>query len=466
MKMKRFCTIGCLAVLLSVLASGHAAAAIRLTIDVNERTHAQAVVVYQTTIVEIPLDGNGHGEYVFENLPAVHAELFYGMEKKKFFLEDGDDIAVSFVGNGFKETLSFEVRNCPGKEKIYQYLNEVQLIGPAQDAYTLSFDDYRAEVANKERSGMRLLKAWKLDAYSPLFVKIEEGRIHYGLAQMLLMYPIGHTSLTQDTTYRPDEHYYQVIESYVTEDRDLAGLKEYREYMREAAYALAMRGGRASSLYNKTVIQMEYFIDHLKDDAVLQALLNMLAIEQVEQYGIANIDELLNYHRTYVTDPVLKAAFQEKYDKWDLIHKGKPSPDFRAFDKERKAYTLADFAGKYLYIDLWATWCAPCRKELPYLRQLEQDYEDDNVTFVSMSIDEHSADWKAFIEKQEMAGLQLFLGVSSSFYKTYGITGIPHFIMIGPDGTIVDENMLRPSSPEIRSYFDRLPGLKKNKETK
>lgn len=462
MMMKHLRKMRCFLALLAILASENIEAAIRLTVDVTDPTHAQAVVVYQTTIVEIPLDEKGHGEYVFENLPAVHAELFYGMEKKLFFLEDGDEIAASFVGNDFKKTLAFHVKNCPGKEKIYQYLNEVQLIGPAQEAFTLSFDDYLAEVNNKERAGVRLLKAWKLDAYSPLFVRIEESRIRYSLAQMLLMYPIGHTTLTQDTVYRPDEHYYQVIESYVKENRELTGLKEYREYMREAAYALAMRGKRASSLYNKTITQMEYFIDHLQDETVLQALLNVLAIEQVEQYGIKDIDELLNYHRTYVTDPVLKAAFQEKYDKWDLIHKGKPSPDFRAFDKDRKAYTLADFAGKYLYIDLWATWCMPCRKELPFLRQLEQDYKDDNITFVSLSIDEKSAVWKAFIEKQEMAGIQLFLGASSSFYKTYGITGIPHFIMIGPDGTIVDENMLRPSSPEIRSYFDRLPGLKKN----
>lgn len=460
--MKHLYRISILSILLAVLTFSNANAAIRLTIDVAERTHAQAVVVYQTTIVEIPLDENGHGECVLENLPAVHAQLFYGMNKKMFFMEDGDDISISFVGNDFMETLAFDVKNCPGKEKIYQYLNEVQLIGPEQDAFKLSFDEYQAEVKNKERTGMRLLKAWKLDAYSPLFVKIEEGRIHYSLAQMLLMYPIGHTTLAQDTNYAPNDDYYKTIESYMQEDRDLTGLKEYREFMKEAAYALAMRGKKTSSLYNKTVAQMEYLIDNLKDEAVLQALLNVLAIEQVEQYGISGIDELLNYHRTYVTDPVLKAAFQEKYDKWDLIHKGKPSPDFRAFDKDRKAYTLADFAGKYLYIDLWATWCAPCRGELPFLRQLEQDYKDDNVTFVSLSIDEHSADWKTFIEKQQMAGLQLFLGASSSFYKTYGITGIPHFIMIAPDGTIVDENMLRPSSPEIRSYFDRLPGLKKN----
>ena len=457
--MKRIVETFGITLLLIILGMGNAAASIRLTVDVADKTHSQAVVVYQTTIVEIPLDENGHGEYIFENLPAVHAQLFYGMEKMNFFLEDGDDIVATFVGNDFKETLAFQVKNKSGKEKIYKYLNEVHLIGPTQEDYALPFDEYVDLLNGKERTARRLLNAWKLGEYSPLFVKIEEGRIHYGMVQMLLMYSIGHPSVTQNMEWRPDEKYYEAIAAQMAEDPDLTGLKEYREFMKEASYALATRGKRVSGLYKQTLCKMEYLIDHLTDDTVLQALLNVLAIEQVEQYGIADIDELLNYHRTYVTDPVLQAAFQEKYDRWDIIRKGKPSPDFRAFDVNRKAYTLEDFRGRYLYIDMWATWCAPCRREIPYLRQLEKDYEGRNIAFVSLSIDEHSADWKDFLEKQSMTGTQLFLGVSSSFQKLYGITGIPHFILIDPDGNIVDENMLRPSSPEIRDYFDRLPGI-------
>ena len=211
--------------------------------------------------------------------------------------------------------------------------------------------------------------------------------------------------------------------------------------------------------YERTVCMMNYIADSLTNDKVKQALLNVLAIEQVEQYGIGHIDELLNLHRTYVTDPVLKAAFQEKYDAWDLTRPGMPSPDFRAWDAEEKMHTLADFKGKYVYIDLWATWCGPCRREMPFLRQLEEDYKGRNITFLSLSTDARKADWLKMVENQQMTGVQLFLGSSSRFQTAYKADGIPHFILLDPEGKIVNANMLRPSSPDIRSYLDRQPGL-------
>ena len=138
----------------------------------------------------------------------------------------------------------------------------------------------------------------------------------------------------------------------------------------------------AKTPYDRTICMMNYIADHIEDDKVKQALLNVLAIEQVEQYGISNIDELLNLHGTYVTDPVLQAAFKEKYDAWDLARPGNPSPDFRAWDVDGKSYTVADFRGKYVYIDLWATWCGPCRREMPFLKQLEEEYKGRNITFL------------------------------------------------------------------------------------
>lgn len=437
----------------------NAGAAIRLSVDVADKTRSQAVLVYQTTIVEIPLDEKGHGECVLENLPAVHADFYYGMDSKKIFFEDGDKIEIAFDGKNFGETFVFRVGNNPAKEKICKYLNEITLPALSNDDFALPFDDYAALLVSKERTALRLLKAWKLDAVSPLFAKIEENRIRYALASMLLMYPVGYTAVTQDASYRPDSAYYDAIATYVREDRDLVGLKEYREYMKEAAYVLSARGQRITDPYKKTLCEMEFLIDRLADEVVLQNLLNVLAIEQVEQYGIDGIDDLLNYHRTFVTDPVLQAAFREKYDRWDVVRKGKPSPDFRAFDKDGTPYTLENFKGRYLYIDLWATWCIPCRREIPFLRKLEQEYEGRNIAFVSLSIDERSAEWKDFLEKQTMTGTQLYLGSSSSFAKLYKVNGIPRFILLDPDGNIVDENALRPSSPDIRACFDALPGM-------
>lgn len=428
-----------------------------MTVDVTEMTASMVAVVYQTTIVEIPLDENGHGEHTFRNIGGVHADLYYGMNSHKIFLEDGDNIHVTFSGANFKEEMKWEVQG--GKVRIYDYLNQVKLSEFSEDKYALPFDEYVSFVEKKAEDARKILRAWKLDGLSPRFVTVETGRIRYAYASAILMYAAGHPYVAQDTVWRPDEAYYAILRKYAMEEPALVELKDYREYMKEIAHIFGCPRDRKQSTYERTVSMMEYVADSLVNDTVRQALLNVLAIEQVEQYGINGIDELTNLYNTYVTDPVLRAAFKEKYDAWDVTQPGRLSPDFRAWDADNKSYSVADFKGKYLYIDLWATWCGPCRREQPFLKELEADYHGRNITFLSLSTDARKADWLKVVQAQEMTGVQLWLGASSRFQTAYKASGIPHFILLDPEGRIVNANMLRPSSLDIRAFLDKLPGL-------
>lgn len=430
-----------------------------MKVDVKDKTASTVVVVYQTTIVEIPLDDEGHGEHTFQNIGAVHANLFYGMDSKKIFMEDGDVIHVAFDGKRFKEEdVKWSIQG--GKEKIYRYLNQVKLSEFPEDKYIMPFDEFVAFVKTKEEAAMKILKAWKLDKVSPRFVEVESGRIRYAYAASILMYAVGHPFYAQDSLYVPGDAYYNEIKKYAVEDARLVELKDYREYMKEIANIFGCSGKRGATSYERTVCMMDYVADNIENDTVKQALLNVLAIEQVEQYGIKDIDELNNIYNTYVDDPVLRAAFKEKCDAWDVTQPGKPSPDFRAWDMDmKKSYSVADFKGKYLYIDLWASWCGPCRREMPFLKQLEEDFRDRNITFLSLSTDERKADWLKVVQNQEMTGVQLFLGKGSRFQTAYKADGIPHFILLDPEGKIVNANMLRPSSPDIRAYLEKLPGM-------
>ncbi|MCM1107608.1 MAG: TlpA family protein disulfide reductase [Clostridium sp.] len=438
-------------------ATAPARADIQLTVDVTNKTTSTVAVVYQTTIVEIPLDDNGHGSHTFQGIEGVHANLFYGMNARPIFLEDGDRIHVSFDGSRFKDQVAYEAEG--GREKVFNYLNQVKLVAPPEEKLALPFDEFTELVDQKRASAHRILKAWKLQEVSPLFVTTETGRIDFAYNSALIMYAAGHPFVAQDTTYVPDSAYYSEIRRRAVEDERYTGIKEYREYMKEIAHIFGCKRGEARTPYDRTVCMMGYIADNVENEKVKQALLNVLAIEQVEQYGIEGIDEMMNLYSTFVTDTVLQAAFREKYDAWDVVKTGKPSPDFRAWDRDNKDWHVADFRGKYVYIDLWATWCGPCRREIPHLKQLESEFKDRNITFVSLSVDARKADWLKVVESQQMAGVQLFLGTGSKFQTAYKASGIPHFILLDPEGRIVNANMLRPSSPEIRSYLNRLPGM-------
>lgn len=137
-----------------------------------------------------------------------------------------------------------------------------------------------------------------------------------------------------------------------------------------------------------------------------------------------------------------------------------PSPSFDYVNYAGGKSKLEDFRGKYVYIDVWATWCGPCRQEIPFLKKAEEKYKEKNITFISISIDKlkDQEKWKTMIKEKELGGVQLFADNdwNSKFVQDYKITGIPRFILIDPKGNIVKADAARPSSAELMKELDSL----------
>ena len=148
---------------------------------------------------------------------------------------------------------------------------------------------------------------------------------------------------------------------------------------------------------------------------------------------------------------------------------GTPSPTWEDYENFKGGTTsLSDLKGKYVYVDVWATWCAPCKAEIPFLKKLEAEMHDKNIAFVSMSIDDDrthkgsweqaAADWKAMVADKELGGVQIMApkGWQSQFVVDYQIKGIPRFILIDPDGNVVNPSAPRPSDPELKTMLAEL----------
>ena len=147
---------------------------------------------------------------------------------------------------------------------------------------------------------------------------------------------------------------------------------------------------------------------------------------------------------------------------------GTPSPTFENYENFNGGTTsLSDLKGKYVYVDVWATWCGPCKREIPSLKKLEKEYHGKNIEFVSISVDDakrsgsiekaHEA-WKKMVTEKELSGVQLFSdkAFKSDFVQDYKIQGIPRFILIDPKGNIVNPDAPRPSSPALVELFNSL----------
>lgn len=159
-------------------------------------------------------------------------------------------------------------------------------------------------------------------------------------------------------------------------------------------------------------------------------------------------------------------AAKERAVLLEKIAKGKPSPMFSNFENFKEGKTsLADFKGKYVYIDLWATWCKPCLSEIPFLKKTEKEYNKKNIEFVSISIDnERTAKtwenahkkWRKMVTDKNLTGIQLFAGKDVDFLTAYQVNSIPRFILIDPQGNIIDSNAPRPSSPKLKELLTEL----------
>lgn len=179
----------------------------------------------------------------------------------------------------------------------------------------------------------------------------------------------------------------------------------------------------------------------------------------------SNLKPMLESYKRYLAQGIALKS---------LLPKGAPSPTFEDYENYKGGTTsLEDLKGKYVYFDIWATWCGPCIAEIPSLKTLEKDYHGKNIRFVSLSVDDgrgYRAEtqeeaaalakegWKKMISEKELGGIQLLSpnGWQTNFIQDYQINGIPRFILIDPDGNIVNPDAPRPSSDGIIELFNEL----------
>lgn len=151
---------------------------------------------------------------------------------------------------------------------------------------------------------------------------------------------------------------------------------------------------------------------------------------------------------------------RDKYKDREGMLDGSPAPNVILQDTAGVHKTFADYAGKYIYIDFWATWCGPCIQEIPHLQALEHDYADKPVLFVSISMDRERdrQKWIDFVHDRKLQGEQVWLDAANNkqISEAFYITQIPRFVLLDQQGRIVDANAPRPSDKQVRILLDKV----------
>ena len=141
----------------------------------------------------------------------------------------------------------------------------------------------------------------------------------------------------------------------------------------------------------------------------------------------------------------LNPCHAEEFAKHRSTIPGQPFPDGIILkDTEDNIVDFATFRGKYVYVDMWASWCVPCLREVPALQQLEKSLKNKKVEFVSISIDASEDSWKKKLKEKDMHGNQ-FWNPDGTLGKALNVKGIPFFAIYDPDGNLYMHGAPRPS---------------------
>lgn len=376
-----------------------------------------------------------------------YARLWVGDLPYVIWLESGKPWLARFEGNQwYFEGKGANVNNYLNK----RYAEQIYFI----DYYRITNSEFRKKldrVMGKQEEDLREA------ALESRFVEREMKRIRYTrnhhLASGVVSGEVkdGKMDLLEDT--------YAELQKATVEDSTSWGIPGYKESIDLVMHALAKMEETPGTFYDVLLNMLNRTVATYKDKRLVEYIVNKNVMVYVKGLGTENMGVLDSIFREWVHRPNLVAAYNELYDANKKLSKGQSAIPFTFRNIEGKEVSLSDFKGKYVYIDIWATWCGPCNAEMPCLKKLEEQFEGRNICFVSISSDRDRDTWEKFVKNRRLDGIQLHMGGDQKFMKEICCYGIPHFLLIDREGNFVDANMSRPSDPKTLEMLLQLEGI-------
>lgn len=373
-------------------------------------------------------------------------------DRTKLYLEKGATINIAKNSDGYVFSGDHASMN---NYFVAKAKNVSELRGDSKSFYALSEEAFKVKTEDIKSSNEALLNA--LENISPAVMADEQKNIDYDILNYYNNYEGAHAFYTDSSDFVISEGF--LPKALVDLKYDLT-----EDYQISSSYRSLAFDHFMDPIFENLDDLADLSPDSLKvlEDIQIPALkteiadyLGKVAISPVNE----KLPELYGFIRGLTTDEKVVASIDEIYEKTKTLVKGSPSPKFVNYENHKGGTTsLDDLKGQYVYVDVWATWCGPCKREIPSLKKVEEAYHDKNIAFVSTSVDQESAHqtWVDMVKDKELGGIQLMADNSwqSDFVEDYAIKGIPRFILIDPEGNIVSADAPRPSDPALIDLFD------------
>jgi len=384
------------------------------------------------------------------------------------FLNPG--IAISFEADAsdFVNTLEFtgenaEINNYLANQNRIYYKKVADVNG---FVYSLTYDEflqaYNLYIADYETN----LKAIsdKYDSKFDSFKKAEAEKFKLVKLSILTDFLFHSWDIEIETPENAFSDLSKLGEEINIDNPDLMFCKQYWPFLSDLLTNSTSTALRDAGIDDcSTEEWAKYYFEEIdkkfKDKQVIEDVYFYFIKQFILYYGPQNITEVFAKYKEF-------SQCQQRLDyisaiiaEYETIAPGKPSVEWTFQDIKGKDVSSSEFKGKYVYIDVWASWCGPCKDEIPYLETLKKKLTGKNIAFISISFDDNIDAWKNALIEESATGIQLFAnGWDNSLCKHFKINSIPRFILLDRDGNIINSDADRPSG-EIEKIITELEGI-------
>lgn len=285
--------------------------------------------------------------------------------------------------------------------------------------------------------------------YSEAFKELQRKNLELQRANWL-----GRVFLVKDTAA-----YLKLMQAYMPQGEGWMEVPGYCDFMKSTVRKLGLLMYRGA-VEDREKLAVRYILEHVQEPETRAYLLDLNIMPILLVHGIVGNEKYVDIYRENIADSAYLAKLETVIQTYAKVAAGQPCPDFCLKDIHGKEVRLADLRGKYVYIDLWATWCGPCKGEMPSLAVLEKEFADKDITFVSISIDRNKDIdlWKKTVADMKLGGIQLHLAEDWAWLKNFMPNGmsVPRFILLDREVKIIDANMTPPSDKATKQKFEDL----------
>ena len=424
---------------------------------INQRAdHFKVNSITSSFNKEIPINEDG----TFLDTLRVKEEnlmIYDGSNITYAYIEAGNDLSLNYDAEDYKNTIKFTGNGAEINNYLVQKRNrENEILKGSGNVFELNETDFVTKQKEVEAELLKLLgNTQNLPDY---YITKEKRNIKYMYLSKLNNYESYHAHYTKN----PD---FKVSNGFLKEIEDL-------NYNSEEDFSFSYAYNTLVSAHCTIEAQKLSEAESIPQDVAYLKSVNKLTNQNIKnyllykhaKYGITYTSSLEPYYQEFIAGSTNAEHVKEITDSYNVLKTvapGQPSPKFVNYENNAGGTTsLDDLKGKYVYIDVGATWCGPCKAEIPFLKEVEEKYHDKNIAFVSISVDQakdHDK-WKKMIVEKELGGIQLMADndFKSQFIKDYFIKGIPKFILLDPNGNIIDSNAPRPSNKDLIEVFNTL----------